>query len=122
MAVVVLTKANFKATIENNEIVIVDFWAPWCDPCMSFTETFKQVSDNHPDIVFGMVNDDEDPEIGKFFNVEKVPGIMVVRERASILNQVGDIGAPALEEIIKWARLYDMTEVREYYASPEAQA
>ena len=121
MAVVELTKANFKHAIENNEMVIVDFWAPWCDPCMTFTETFKQVSDNHPDIVFGMVNTETDPEIGEFFNVEKIPGIMVVREQASILAQVGELGAPALEEIIKWARAYDMTQVREYYASEAAR-
>ncbi len=122
MAVVALTKANFKETVENNEIVIVDFWAPWCDPCMTFTETFKQVSEKHPDIVFGMVNTETDPEIGEFFNVEKIPGLMVVREQASIMAQVGDVGAGALEEIIKWAREYDMTQVREYYASQEGQS
>jgi thioredoxin 1 len=120
MAVVELTKANFKQTIENNAFVIVDFWAPWCDPCMVFTETFKQAAEQHPDIVFGMVNTETDPEIGEFFNVEKIPGIMVVREQASILAQVGEIGGPALEEIIKWARDYDMKQIREYYAGEGA--
>ena len=120
MAVVELTKANFKQTIENNPFVIVDFWAPWCDPCLVFTDTFKQVSEKHPDIVFGMVNTETDPEIGEFFNVEKIPGIMVVREQASILAQVGEIGGPALEEIIKWARDYDMKQIREYYAGEGA--
>jgi thiol:disulfide interchange protein len=52
MAVVELNKDNFKRTIEQNAFVIVDFWAPWCDPCLTFTETFKQVAENHPDIVF----------------------------------------------------------------------
>jgi thioredoxin 1 len=120
MAVVELTKANFKQTIENNAFVIVDFWAPWCDPCMVFTETFKQAAEQHPDIVFGMVNTETDPEIGEFFNVEKIPGIMVVREQASILAQVGEIGGPALEEIIKWARDYDMKQIRAYYAGEGA--
>lgn len=121
MAVVELNKANFKQTIEQNDFVMVDFWAPWCDPCMTFTETFKQAAEKNPDIVFGMVNTETDPEIGEFFNVEKIPGIMVVREQASILAQVGEIGAPALDEIIKWARDYDLTQVRGYYASEDAK-
>jgi thioredoxin 1 len=119
MAVVELTKANFKETIESNEMVIVDFWAPWCDPCLTFSETFKQVAENHPDIVFGMVNTETDNEIAEYFNVEKIPGILVVREQAGLLAQVGELGAPALEEIITWARNYDMTTVREYYANQQ---
>lgn len=122
MAVVELTKANFKETIEKNELVIVDFWAPWCEPCVSFSETFKQVSENHPDIVFGMVNTEHDNEIAEYFNVEKIPGILVVREQAGLLAQVGELGAPALEEIIKWARNYDMSTVREYYAGLQQSA
>lgn len=116
MAVVELTKANFKDTIERNALVIVDFWAPWCDPCLTFGDTFKQVAENHPDIVFGMVNTETDNEIAEYFNVEKIPGILVVREQAGLLAQVGELGAPALEEIILWARNYDMSTVREYYA------
>jgi thioredoxin 1 len=119
MAVVELTKANFKETIEKNEMVIVDFWAPWCDPCLTFSETFKQVAENHPDIVFGMVNTETDNEIAEYFNVEKIPGILVVREQAGLLAQVGELGAPALEEIITWARNYDMSTVREYYANQQ---
>ena len=122
MAVVELTKANFKETIEKNALVIVDFWAPWCDPCVSFSETFKQVSENHPDIVFGMVNTEYDNEIAEYFNVEKIPGILVVREQAGLLAQVGELGAQAMEEIIKWAREYDMSTVHEYYASLEKSA
>jgi thioredoxin 1 len=121
MAVVELNKDNFKRTIEQNAFVIVDFWAPWCDPCLTFTETFKQVAENHPDIVFGMVNTETDNEIAEYFNVEKIPGILVVREQAGLLAQVGELGAPALEEIIKWARAHDMSQVREHYASEDAK-
>lgn len=114
MAVLTLTKANFKDTIESNDFVIVDFWAPWCDPCVAFTPTFEAASEKNPDIVFGMVNTEADPEIAEYFQVQQIPGILVIRERAGIHAQVGEIGAPALDEIIKWARAYDMVNVRDF--------
>lgn len=121
MAVLNLTKENFKETIESNDFVVVDFWAPWCDPCVAFTPTFEAAAEKNPDIVFGMVNTEEDPEISAYFDVEKIPGILVIRERAGIHAQQGEIGAPALDEIIKWARDYDMKTVRQYYADEEAK-
>ena len=115
MAVVALTKANFKQTIEGNNFVIVDFWAPWCEPCMLFTPTFEAAATANPDIVFGMVNTETDPEIGDYFEVAQIPGILVIRDQAGIHTQVGEIGAPALDEIIKWARDRDMSAVHEHY-------
>ncbi|MGY1490164.1 thioredoxin family protein [Methylobacillus pratensis] len=122
MPVLQLTKANFKQTIESNDFVIVDFWAPWCQPCVAFTPVFEAASEQNPDIVFGMVNTEEDPEISEYFEVDKIPGILVIREQAGIHAQVGEIGAPALDKIIEWARAYDMTQVREYYTQQEAAA
>ena len=119
MAVIALNKANFKETIEKNNFVIVDFWAPWCTPCVDFTPTFEAAAAKNPDIVFGMVNTETDPSIGEYFEVNQIPGILVIREQAGIHAQVGEIGAPALDEIIKWARDFDMTEVRAYYAQEE---
>ena len=115
MAVVALNKENFKETIERNAFVIVDFWAPWCDPCLAFTPTFEAAAAANPDIVFGMVNTETDPDIGEYFEVNQIPGILVIREQAGIHAQVGEIGAPAFDEIIKWAREFDLTDVREYY-------
>jgi len=122
MAVIALNKDNFKDTIENNSFVIVDFWAPWCDPCVAFTPTFEAAAAENPDIVFGMVNTETDPGIGEYFEVNQIPGILVIREQAGIHAQVGEIGAPAFDEIIKWAREFDMTEVREYYQQKDKKA
>jgi thioredoxin 1 len=115
MAVVALTKANFKETIENNPFVIVDFWAKWCDPCVAFTPTFEAAAEKNPDIVFGMVDTEADPEICEYFEVTQIPGILIIREQAGIHAQVGEIGAPAFDKMIEWAREFDMTPVREYY-------
>ena len=53
--------------------------------------------------------------------MEKIPGVLVIREQAGIHAQVGEIGAPALDKIIEWARDFDMTEVRQYYAQQPAE-
>jgi thioredoxin 1 len=122
MAVIALNKVNFKETIEKNNFVIVDFWAPWCAPCVDFTPTFEAAAAKNPDIVFGMVNTETDPDIGEYFEVNQIPGILVIREQAGIHAQVGEIGAPAFDEIIKWARDFDMTEIRAYYEQEEKKA
>jgi thioredoxin 1 len=122
MAVVALTKANFKETVEKNNFVIVDFWAPWCEPCMAFTPTFEAAAAKNPDIVFGMVNTETDPEISDYFEVAQIPGILVIRDQAGIHTQVGEIGALALDEIIKWARERDMSAVHDHYAREAAKS
>ena len=112
---VALTKENFKKTIESSAFLIVDFWAPWCEPCVNFTPIFEEAAKKNKDIIFGMVNTEQDPEIGEYFQVEKIPGLLVIRDRAGIHAQVGEIGAPAFDEIIKWARDFDMTTIEDYY-------
>ena len=62
-----------------------------------------------------MVDIEADTEIGEYFQVEKIPGLLIIREQAGIHTQIGQIGASALDEIIKWARDHDMSTVRDYY-------
>ncbi|HOY70033.1 MAG TPA: thioredoxin family protein [Methylotenera sp.] len=121
MAVVTLTKANFKDTIEKNPFVIVDFWAPWCEPCVDFTPVFEAAANKNPDILFGMVDTEQSPEIAQYFEVSKIPGILVIREQAGIHAQQGEIGAPALDALIDWAREFDMTTVRDYYQKQDSK-
>ena len=81
MATVKLTKKNFKKTIEDNDFVIVDFWAPWCEPCIEFTPLFEAASEKNKDIIFGMVDIEADPEIGEYFQVDKIPGLLLLESK-----------------------------------------
>ena len=111
---ITLTEDNFKKTIEENEFVIVDFWATWCKPCVAFTPVFEAAAKKNKDIIFGMVDIDKDKVIADYFQVAVVPAVLFIRDQAGIHAQDGELGAPAFDEMIKWARAYDMTEVKNY--------
>ena len=111
---ITLTEDNFKKTIEENEFVIVDFWATWCKPCVAFTPVFEAAAKKNKDIIFGMVDIDKDKVIADYFQVAIVPAVLFIRDRAGIHAQDGELGAPAFDEMIKWAREYDMKEVKKY--------
>jgi thioredoxin 1 len=112
MATVELTKENFKQTISDNDIVIVDFWASWCAPCRSFAPTFEAASDKHADVCFAKVNTEEQQELASAFNVRSIPTLMVFREQVILYAEAGALPAAALDQIVEQVRGLDMEAVR----------
>ena len=112
MAVIDLTTDNFKESIDEKGIVIVDFWAPWCAPCRSFAPTFEAASDKHADITFAKVNTEEQQEIAGAFNIRSIPTLMVFCEQVIIYAEAGALPASALDQLIDQVKSLDMDQVR----------
>jgi len=111
MATMDLTKENFEQTVNDNPIVIVDFWAPWCGPCRGFAPVFEQASESHPDVVFAKVNSDEQQELAGAFNIRSIPTLMVFREKVILFQQAGALPGQALEQVLTQAKALDMAKV-----------
>lgn len=122
MSTVNLTAETFDETIKDNDIVLIDFWADWCGPCKAFAPVYERVSQAHPDIVFGKVDTESQPQLAGAFRVTAIPTLVAFRGGIGVFSQPGMVPESGLEDLIKQLRALDMDEVRKQVAAEQAAA
>ncbi len=120
MAAIELNKDNFESTISSNDVVIVDFWAPWCGPCRGFAPIYEAASETHPNIIFAKVNTEEQQELAGYFQIRSIPTLMVFREQVILYSEAGSLPASALDALIDQVMGLDMAQVHKDIAEQQA--
>lgn len=104
-----VTRDSLNTTVQDNDIVLLDFWAGWCGPCRSFAPVFEQAAQAHPDIVFGKVDTEAQRELAAAFSITSIPTLVAVRDQTVVFSQAGALPPAALDELIRQVRDLDVS-------------
>lgn len=103
-----ITTDQFMDTINDNEIVLVDFWASWCGPCKQFAPTFEASSEQHPGVVYVKVDTEAEQELAAKAGIRSIPTLMAFKKGTLVFNQAGALPPAALEDLVQQVEALDI--------------
>ena len=86
-----LTDATFnEEVLQNQQPVLVDFWAPWCGPCKAFGPLIEELAREHDDDAkVGKLNVDDNPETSRLYAISSIPTVLLFHKGEVVERFVG---------------------------------
>ena len=89
MSVISVTKENYQALVEANDLVLLDFWAVWCGPCKMIAPIVEEIAAEREDVLVGKVDVDSDMELAAKFGIASIPTLVVIKNGVPTAKSVG---------------------------------
>jgi len=97
-----VTDKTFDETIRNNQLVVVDCWAPWCGPCQVVAPIIEELARQYAGkVLFGKLNVDENPFMAMRYGIMSIPTLLFFKNGELVDRIVGAIPKQMLEQKIK---------------------
>ena len=102
---ITITKENFEAEVLKSEVpVLLDFWAPWCGPCMMLGPVVEQLDEElDGKVTVGKINVDDEQELALKFGVMSIPTLVLFKDGTEVSRSVGVQPKAKLLEMIEKA-------------------
>jgi thioredoxin 1 len=86
--IITLGNKNIKLALKK-EVLLVDFWAPWCGPCKIIAPTLNEIAETESDILIGKVNVDHNQDLAKRYKVRNIPTMIIFKNGVEVGRIVG---------------------------------
>ncbi|MDF9798636.1 thioredoxin 1 [Catalinimonas alkaloidigena] len=100
-AVLQVNTQNIKQVLQDNEWVVLDFWAAWCGPCMMMEPALESFAQRNPDIAAGKIDADQNAELLKRYKVKGLPQILLFHQGKEVKRHAGALSEHELEAFVQ---------------------
>jgi thioredoxin 1 len=97
-----LTDANFSNEVLKHQVMVVDFWAPWCGPCRMVGPVIEQLAHEYAGkVAFGKLNVDENPMVAGSYEIQSIPTMIAFQNGKPVDGLLGAVPKAQIENLFK---------------------
>ena len=97
-----ITKENFETEVEQaDSLVVIDLYADWCGPCKMLAPVMEELEREYPDVKFGKINVDNEPDLTALFKVQSIPYIALVKDNTFVDMSIGFVPKENIKRLIE---------------------
>ena len=97
-----VTDSSFNEIVNKHPLALIDFWAPWCGPCLALAPTIEKLAEEYAEkVLVGKLNVDENPRTAECFQIFSIPTMLIMKNGKEVDRIVGLVPKNRVEAVLR---------------------